>query len=270
MLQSKPELDSMAHREEDLHFQVARSLDADPELLPYLPELFMDMEELGAEVEQIVDVIRPLDLPRGSRVLDLGCGKGAVALALADIFGHHVDGYDATWEFVEHASRKAYRLGLDDRCRFEQADVRDVVERARDYDVVCILSLGPVLGDPGQTIGSLRRTVETGGYMFIDDGYLRDATDKVPGYEDYQDHESALRLLQSHGDRMIEDIPCDPHRLKEWNERATFAIERRAAELAERQPSLREALQGYVENQRRETELLTGPIVPALWVLQRV
>jgi SAM-dependent methyltransferase len=229
----------------------------------------MDLEELGAEVEEIVDVIRPLGLQSGSRVLDLGCGKGAVALALADIFQFDVHGVDATWEFVEHASRKAYRLGLDDRCRFEQADVRNVVEGVKDYDVVCILSLGPVLGDPAQTVGSLRRSVTPGGYILIDDGYLRDAKEKIAGYEDYHDHESTHRLLLSHGDRLVEEIPTDPVRLRDWNERATLAITRRAEELAVRHPSLRDKLWGYVENQKRETELLTGPIVPALWVLQR-
>jgi hypothetical protein len=180
-----------------------------------------------------------------------------------------VRGVDATFEFVEHANRKAYQLGLDDRCRFEQVDVRNVVEQAKEYDVACLLSLGPVLGDPAQTVGSLRHCVTPGGYILIDDGYLRDAKEKIPGYEDYHDHESTLRLLLSHGDRLVEEIPTDPGRLRDWNERATLAITRRAEELAVRHPSLRDKLWGYVENQKRETELLTGPIVPALWVLQR-
>jgi hypothetical protein len=69
---------------------------------------------------------------------------------------------------------------------------------------------------------------------------------------------------------LVEEIPTDPERLRDWNERATLAIARRAEELAGRHPSLRDRLWSYVENQKRETELLTGPIVPCLWILERV
>jgi hypothetical protein len=106
---------------------------------------------------------------------------------------------------VAHASRKAYRLGLVDRCRFEQADVRNEVESARSYNLVSPLSLGPEFGNPAETVGFLRNCVVPGGYILIDDGYLRTAEKIVPGYEDYYDQESTLRFLRSHGDRWVKD-----------------------------------------------------------------
>lgn len=44
-----------------------------------------------------------LDLPRGSKVLDAGCGEGAVAIHLSDEFGFQIDGIDILDLDIRHA-----------------------------------------------------------------------------------------------------------------------------------------------------------------------
>ncbi len=73
-----------------LEREIAGSLDADPVLIPFLPELLADLDELGSSAEQVVGVLAPLALPRAARVLELGCGKGVVAVRLASEFGFSV------------------------------------------------------------------------------------------------------------------------------------------------------------------------------------
>ena len=106
--------------------------------------------------------------------------------------------------------------------------------------------------------------------MLIDDGFLKTSTETIPGYEDYFDHPTTLRFLQEHGDRLVKEIPVDQEGLRKWNQHATAVIALRAEALAVRRPDLEKKLVGYVENQKRETELLAGPIVPAMWLLEKV
>jgi cyclopropane fatty-acyl-phospholipid synthase-like methyltransferase len=255
--------------QEELKGLVARSLEAEIDLLPYLPELLADLYELGAQVDHILEILRPLSLPDGTRVLDLGCGKGAVAHALADSCGFDVLGVDAMWEFVDDASRKAYRLGIDESCRFEVGDARSVVDDKQAFGLVCLLSLGPIFGDAAQTVAALRRCIEPGGYMLIDDGFLVSGREKVAGYEEYRDQQTTRDLLQSYGDRLVEEALVDQNELREWNVRATRSIAKRAEALAKRHPALAENLAGYVARQERETEILASAVVPAMWLLQK-
>ena len=62
---------------------VAATMDAEPELIPFLPRLFVDLEDLGARADQVLEILRRSEFAADSKVLDLGCGKGAVAVALA-------------------------------------------------------------------------------------------------------------------------------------------------------------------------------------------
>lgn len=55
---------------------VAYALEAPPELLPFLPELLADLDELGSDAAQIAGILRDLPLPPTTQVVDLGCGKG--------------------------------------------------------------------------------------------------------------------------------------------------------------------------------------------------
>ena len=52
---------------------------SDPELFPFLPYIMQDLWEIGSDPETIIRLIRKhADKPAGMKVLDLGCGKGAV------------------------------------------------------------------------------------------------------------------------------------------------------------------------------------------------
>lgn len=71
------------------------------------------------------DIIAWLDLPAGSRGLDIGCGCGTQALMLADAVGPrgHVTGLDLEPAFLEHARSAAEKQGLTDRTSFKAADL---------------------------------------------------------------------------------------------------------------------------------------------------
>ena len=66
-----------------------------------------------------------LRLAPGQRVLDIGCGWGSLALALADRAGVAVDGITLSAEQVAVARERAAARGMDERVRFALEDYRE-------------------------------------------------------------------------------------------------------------------------------------------------
>lgn len=62
--------------------------------------------------EHVAGLIRR-HAPRAREVVEIGCGTGSLALALADATTYRVRGYDGAPEMVEVARRKAARRGAD-------------------------------------------------------------------------------------------------------------------------------------------------------------
>ena len=105
--------------------EVAESLDATPDLLPFLAELLADVPELGGNVETIAAVLQAVELPaKATRVLDLGCGKGSVGIRLAQESGFNVKGVDLFEPFVREAKRRAVAANVEGLCRPRQNDVQ--------------------------------------------------------------------------------------------------------------------------------------------------
>ena len=87
-------------------------------------ELRIDERVLVPRPESEGLVETGLTLPRGARVVDVGTGSGAVALALKDERGDlDVTGTDASPDALVVARANAARLGLD--VRFREADLLD-------------------------------------------------------------------------------------------------------------------------------------------------
>ena len=249
---------------------IAWSLDAEPHLLPHLPALFADLEELGARSTDVLAILANAELPAAPRILDLGCGKGAVARALLEAYPEStVHGIDGLAAFVDHAESMAEDRGFAERCLFAQADVRRAVLESSDYDLVCFLALGDTLGATDEAIAVLRDCVKEGGYILIDDAYLRHG---VPVPEDIVncfDHETTLELLAASGDEVVGERIIDGADAQADYLAMTAQIAARAAALVVDFPADAEVLEEYVARQQTEVEVLTGPLVGAMWLLRR-
>lgn len=255
----------MSERRE-LEASIARSLDGEPDLLPLLPELLADLDSLGGSPDDVLDLLRTADLRPGMRALDLGCGKGAVALRLAGELGLEVEAVDAFEPFLAEGRRRAAQRGLAERVTFARGEVVARAAAGGDADVVLLIALGDVLGDPRRTVAALRDCVRPGGWMVIDDAFRAEgvADDGSP-----PDHEAYLAALRSHGDRIVREHLPAPDEVRALERRNLQAIARRAEALGRARPELAPRLRAYVASQEREGERLVGPLVPALWLLQR-
>lgn len=246
---------------------VAASMDAEPELLPHLPALFADLEDLGVRAGEVLRVLRAAHIGPHSRVLDLGCGKGAVARALAKHTGARVVGIDGLGAFVDHASERARAQGLDGLCRFEQGDVRSAVRHERGYDLVMMLGLGPLFGDARQTVATLRRCARPGGNILLDDAYVRDGHAARRGW-DCDDRTGLVDKLESHGDRVLDELVIDSEADEGWYREVSAKIVLRAAHLADRDPVRGDRILNFALRQQQETKMLGGPLVGALFLLE--
>lgn len=113
-------------------------------------------QEVGALIEL-------LELRPGHRLLDVGCGPGRHALALARM-GYEVVGVDISATFVDLARQAAGAEGLADRLRFEVADARDTAAWAGlgSFDAVYSLCQGAfgLAGGPDAGVASDRELDE--------------------------------------------------------------------------------------------------------------
>ena len=100
----------------------------------------------GTESVLLADFAAPR---RGERIVDLGCGNGAIALLLA---GHRedarIDAVELQPELADMAERSVLLNGLEDRVRVRCADMREVwreIGRESCSLAVC----NPPYGEPG-------------------------------------------------------------------------------------------------------------------------
>jgi SAM-dependent methyltransferase len=246
---------------------IAASLHADPALMPVLDYLLQDIEVLGGDPEQIVGMIRPLKMAGSVRlVLDLGCGKGAIATALAAELGLYVTGVDAFQPFVEEARTRASAMGVLERCLFEVADMRQLVNRLPAFDLVLYIACGRVFGDMQQTITALRTFVRPRGFIVIGDVYrVNGAVGVSP---DIPDYEAVVAALTSHGDRIVAEKHGLTQESVDITQNTTRALERRARELMSFYPGLHAAMWEYIEGHRHD-RTATGSLVPSMWIVQK-
>lgn len=105
----------------------------DPDLVytcAYFPSPSATLEE--AQTAKLDYVCRKLQLQPGERVVEAGCGWGALALHMAKNYGVSVKAFNISREQIAEARRRATELGLSQRVEFIEDDYRNI---SGQYDV---------------------------------------------------------------------------------------------------------------------------------------
>ncbi len=113
-----------------------------------------------------------IDLPRPAAVLDLGCGTGVVARALAarDGFAGTVTGIDQSAEFIAVAEKLAAREGVAGIVQFAVGDAHALEFPASSFDAAIAHTLVSHVRDPLAVISEAARVVRPGGFVAVFDG----------------------------------------------------------------------------------------------------
>jgi SAM-dependent methyltransferase len=256
---------------DDFEKTVSEALECDPELLPYLPRLLTDLWPLGSSPDVYVELLKSLDLDLpDAKVLDLGCGKGAVPVTLARSLGWAAVGVDICGPFIEEARRKAGEYGVGALCRFEIGDIRRYVQQERDFDVVVYAHLGSTLGGFGEIAACLRRCIKPRRYMLVDDGFLKEeAAVARKGYRHYRSRDETTALLTSHGDTLMGEVVIPDEDTHDLDRRYIEAMRGQAASITAEKPDLADALARYIRSQQEECVLSEESVSRAIWLLQK-
>lgn len=245
---------------------IARAMDCDtPELVPFLPYILQDFHEIGSSAQSITEIIEEKAAGKGQlKILDLGCGKGAVLLSIAEKLDCKCLGIDGVTEFVRYAAGKAKEKNLEN-CVFRAGDIREEIKFPEKYDAIILGSIGPVLGDYYETMEKLKNLLAPGGFIILDDGYIEDESSY--NHDAVVKKSTLLSQLDRAGMEIVKEYRWDEKDYHEEYGAEYNNIKKRCIELAGKYPEKRKLFEDYVKKQEMEYEVLETKIVCAAMVI---
>jgi len=161
------------------HYDVSNAfyrLWLDPEMVyscAYFAHPEQTLEE--AQREKLDYICRKLRLEAGQRLLDIGCGWGALALWAARNYGVTVHGITLSTQQYDYAQERARELNVTDQVRFDLRDYRDLDRDAR-YDRIVSVGMFEHIGINSfpTYFGIISQLLEPGG-LFLNHGITNDS-----------------------------------------------------------------------------------------------
>jgi SAM-dependent methyltransferase len=112
------------------------------------------------------DLLTDVPLRPGTRVLDLGCGRGATSVFLAEQLGVEVCAVDLWMEADENTRRFAER-GLEGRVQAVQADARALPFDDGAFDAIVCIDAYEYFGTDVHALPALLRVLAPGGRIGV-------------------------------------------------------------------------------------------------------
>jgi cyclopropane fatty-acyl-phospholipid synthase-like methyltransferase len=132
------------------------------------------VQRLSARLQAIADA---LPLRPGMRVLEIGCGPGAMARELAARLGDgYVLGIDRSGKAIDQALAGSANAGLSGHLEFRQSAVEAFVlaPGEQPYDLAVAIRVGALDGRHPEAAGPARAAIKaalvSGGKLYIDGG----------------------------------------------------------------------------------------------------
>ncbi|MGA7923950.1 MAG: class I SAM-dependent methyltransferase, partial [Thermoplasmata archaeon] len=147
---------------------------------------------LSAEtLDRIISLSNP---PSGSRVLDVGCGKGEFLLRLTQHRSVLGEGLDLSEQMAETAQTRAMKHSLHGTLTFRCVDAKSMEPPKKTYFLAVCLGATQAFGNLRETLVTLRRWVQPDGWIVIGEGYW-----KQPPSAEY------LKVLGATADELLDD-----------------------------------------------------------------
>ena len=118
-------------------------------------------------------------LPKGSRILDVGCGIGGSSRILAKYYGFNVTGITISPAQVKRA-RELTPFGLN--CNFQVMDALNLEFEDGSFDGVWSVEAGAHMNDKTKFADEMMRTLRPGGYFALADWNSRDLKEYPPSF----------------------------------------------------------------------------------------
>lgn len=122
----------------------------------------------AAKIERALDLL-PLDAK--ADVLDLGCGRGELALRIIERFGARVTGVDHSAPMLDAARERAQARGLLGRLELIELDIAKLKPEPDSFDLAAMLGGGGVAGGIAGICATLAGWTRRGGHVLIGEGY---------------------------------------------------------------------------------------------------
>ena len=118
-------------------------------------------------------------LPRGSRILDVGCGIGGSSRILSKYYGFNVTGVTISPAQV----KRAIELTPSDiNCHFEVMDALNMKFEDGAFDGIWSVEAGAHMNDKARFADEMLRTLRPGGYLALADWNSRDLRNQPPSF----------------------------------------------------------------------------------------
>jgi SAM-dependent methyltransferase len=150
-----------------------------------------------------------MDLPRDAVVVELGCGTGVVARAVAarEGFSGRVIGIDQSPALIEAARRLAADEGVADRVEFMVGDAQAPGLPDASADAVIAHTLFSHVTDPAAVLAEAGRMLRPSGLVAVFDGDYSSWTWACSDPELALQMEDALRAVLASKPRVMRDLP---------------------------------------------------------------
>jgi cyclopropane fatty-acyl-phospholipid synthase-like methyltransferase len=226
-------------------FQNSLDITSD-EIENYIPELLKGLWELGSVPAYIIELIVRNNLEKNKKIIDLGCGKGAVLVKLAQRFDIRAIGVDIVADFIEEANIYANKYVVSDKVKFKTEDITETLKATTNHDIVIYGYDSEILGDLNNSLKELTNCIKKDGYILLEFMFADQPVDGIVTEKEMKN------IIEQAGYHILDRIDWNRETLKQTNQHNTKIIKQNVKRLISQYPGKKKKFNEYLLKQIEE------------------